>query len=252
MAQRMSGDIADVARRRTRAMVATIAAVLLGLAFVVAGLVVAFGHPGDPVPGPAVVTVVPETGTASGPAQPGKRAAVRWSTVAGARVPVSEASGPFDSHNGRARGFAHTQLGAVLAAANISVRLSPQAGPSVFEPTVHEQVAGPDADALLEQLEEDYQAARAQLGLPYGASAGRLYSTTIGFQAEMQGTDAATVRLLIEGPGHDGGSVLVSLATLVQWTGADWLLQAPNRGDWNTDAAVVTDSSGYTRFPDGG
>ncbi len=65
----------------------------------------------------------------------------------------------------------------------------------------------------------------------------------------MLGTDAATVRLLIEGPGQSGGSVMVALVTHVQWTGADWALQAPNRGDWNTDAAVVTDASGYTTFP---
>jgi hypothetical protein len=140
----------------------------------------------------------------------------------------------------------------VLAAANISVRLSPQTGPAVFEPTRHEQVVGPDADTLAQHLDEDYQAARAQLGLPYGAPAGRLYSTTTGYRVDMQGTDAATVRLLIEGPGQDGGSVLVALVTHVQWTGADWALQAPNRGDWNADASVVTDASGYTRFPDGG
>ena len=252
MAHRMSHDIARAARRRTRTMVATIAALVLGLAFVVVGLVVAFGHPGDdPVPGPAIIPVLPETGpAASFPAQTAGPGAVSWSTVAGAKVPVSAAMGPYDSRAGRARGFAHTPLGGVLAAANISVRLSPQVGPSVFEPTLDEQVVGPDADALSQHLADDYQADRAQLGLPYGASAGRLYSTITGYQVDMQGTDAATVRLLIEGPGQDGGSVLVSLATHVQWTGADWVLQAPNRGDWNSDAAVVTDAAGYTRFPD--
>jgi hypothetical protein len=137
----------------------------------------------------------------------------------------------------------------VLAAAGISVRLSPQVGPAVFEPTLHEQVVGADSDALTQHLDEDYQAARAQLGVPYGAPAGRLYSTTTGYRVDMQGPDAATVRLLIEGPGQDGGSVLVALVTHVQWTGSDWVLQAPNRGDWNADAAVVTDASGYTRFP---
>ena len=68
----------------------------------------------------------------------------------------------------------------MLAAANISVRLSPQVGLAVFEPTVHEQVVGDDTDTLSQHLDDDYQAARAQLGLPYGAPAGRLYSTTAG------------------------------------------------------------------------
>lgn len=254
MAHRMSDDIASVARRRTRALVGTVAAVVLGLAVVVVGLVVAVGHRGDPASGPAAVVTIPAGGSAAGTAASetaGSAAPedVTWSTVAGARVPVSPTAGPRDTTSGRARGFAHTPLGAVLAAANISVRLSPQTGPDVFEPTLHEQVVGDDTDALSQHLDEDYQAARAQLGLPYGAPAGRLYSTTAGYRVQMQGADAATVRLLIEGPGQGGGSVLVALVTRMQWTGTDWALLAPTHGDWNTDAAVVTDASGYTSFP---
>ncbi len=176
MAHRMSDDIARAARRRTRTVVATVAAVILGLAVVVAGLVVTVGHRGDPVRDPAVVPATPAAGTvASGSAGSAGPDAVSWSTVAGAKVPVSATAGPSDTSAGRARGFAHTPLGAVLAAANISVRLSPQVGPEVFRPTLREQVVGPDADALAQHLDEDYQAARAQLGLPYGAPAGRLY-----------------------------------------------------------------------------
>jgi len=250
MAQRMSDDIARAARRRTRTVVGTVAAVILGIAVVVAGLVVAVGHGGSPVPDPALGSATPAAdAAASGSAGSAGPDAVTWSTVAGAKVPVSATAGPSDTNAGRARGFAHTPLGAVLAAANISVRLSPQVGPDVFAPTLREQVVGPDTDALSQHLDEDYQAARAQLGLPYGAAAGRLYSTTTGYQLDMHGADAATVRLLIEGPGQAGGSVLVALVTHMQWTGADWALQAPNRGDWNTDAAVVTDTSGYTTFP---
>jgi len=246
----MSDDITRAARRRTRTVVGTVAAVILGIAVAVTGLVVAVGHRGDPVPDPAVGPATPAVGVAaSGSAGSAGPDAVSWSTVAGAKVPVSATAGPSDTNAGRARGFAHTPLGAVLAAANISVRLSPQVGPGVFGPTLREQVVGPDSDALSQHLDEDYQAARAQLGLPYGAAAGRLYSTTTGYQLDMQGADAATVRLLIEGPGQGGGSVLVALVTHVQWTGADWALQAPNRGDWNTEAAVVTDASGYTTFP---
>ena len=254
MAQGMSDEIARAARRRTRTVVGTVAAVILGIAVVVAGLVVAVGQRGSPVPDPAGGPASSAGGMAGATVPAGSAGsagpdAVSWSTVAGAKVPVSATAGPSDTNAGRARGFAHTPLGAVLAAANISVRLSPQVGPDVFGPTLREQVVGPDTDALSQHLDEDYQAARAQLGLPYGAAAGRLYSTTTGYQLDMHGTDAATVRLLIEGPGTSGGSVLVALVTHVQWTGADWALQAPNRGDWNTDAAVVTDASGYTTFP---
>ena len=254
----MSEDTAAVARRRTGALLAAVAVVVLGLVAVVAGLVVAWGHRGDSVAAPAAVgattAAVPPAGATVAPAPSSVAGSVvpdelSWVTVAGARVPVSGTAGPRDSGGGRARGFAHTPLGAVLAAVHISVRLSPQVGPAVFEPTLREQVVGADAAALGRHLDEDYQAARAQLGLPYGAPAGRLYSTTTGYRVDLPGPDAATVWLLIEGPGHDGGSVLVAVVTQVRWTGTDWALRAPSRGDWSTDAAVVTDPTGYTRFP---
>jgi len=171
--------------------------------------------------------------------------------VVGARVPVSRSAGPRDTTSGRARGFAHTPLGAVLAAAHITLRLSPQAGPAVFEATLREQVVGGDAAALGQHLAEDYEQARAQLGLPYGEPAGRLYSTARGYRVDADSADAATVRLLIEGPGKSG-SVLVALTLHTQWVGTDWALLAPSGGTWDTTATVVTDPSGYTRFPDGG
>jgi hypothetical protein len=120
-----------------------------------------------------------------------------------------------------------------------------------FAATLRDQVVGPDAAALGQRLEEDYQQARAQLGLPYGAAAGRLYSTTRGYRVQAT-TDTATVRLLIEGPGGSGGSVLVALTTQLRWVGGDWVLVAPAGGDWSSVATPVTDPSGYTRFPDGG
>lgn len=257
----MTDDIARRARRRTRAVVAGLAAGLLVFGAAVAGLVVVLGPDGG---GPAVsptspgqsaassAEAPPPTASASGSASPSPPADdMRWDTVAGARVPVSRSAGPAHTADGRARGFARTPLGAVLAAVHISVRLSPQAGPTVFEPTLREQVVGAGAAALGEQLDEDYQQARAQLGLPYGQPAGRLYSTSRGYRIEA-GADTATVRLLIEGPGPSGGSVLIALVVTVQWVGGDWALVAPPGGDWSTNASVVTDTAGYTRFPDGG
>jgi len=141
-------------------------------------------------------------------------------------------------------------MGAVLAAAHISLRLSPQAGPAVFEPTLAEQVIGADQAALRQHLEDDYTTARAQLGVPYGAPAGQLYSTARGYRVSVAG-DSADVALLIEGPGQSG-SVLIALSLHVRWVNGDWALVAPTGGDWNTAARVTTDSSGYTRFPNGG
>jgi hypothetical protein len=142
-------------------------------------------------------------------------------------------------------------MGAVLAAAHISLRLSPQVGPTVFETTLREQVVGGDAAALGQHLAEDYEQARAQLGLPYGQPAGQLYSTARGYQTSQDSPTTVTVRLLIEGPGTSG-SVLVALTLHTQWVSGDWALVAPPGGTWDSTAAVVTDPGGYTRFPDGG
>jgi hypothetical protein len=140
-------------------------------------------------------------------------------------------------------------MGAVLAAAHISLRLSPQVGPAVFEATVTDQVIGTDQAALRQHLEDDYTTARAQLGVPYGAPAGQLYSTARGYRVSIT-AEAADVTLLIEGPGQSG-SVLIALSLHVRWVNDDWALLAPTSGDWNNAAQVTTDPTGYTRFPDG-
>jgi hypothetical protein len=256
----MTDDIALRARRRTRTVVAVAGAVLLGVAAAVTGLVMALSDGTAPTSQPAPPVAVAATGAPSAEAEPTSPASVspappgalRWLTVAGARVPVSPTAGPADTSGGRARGFARTPLGAVLAAAHISVRLSAQAGPAVFEPTLREQVVGPDAAALGDDLEDSYQRARAQLGLPYGAPAGRLYSTIRGYRIATESADRPQVRLLIEGPGNSGGSVLVALTVDLQWVDDDWALVAPTGGDWSMATSLVTDATGYTEFPAGG
>lgn len=260
----MNDEITGVAGGRTRRWVVVIALGLAALGVIAAGLVVALGRRDVPVAHPAAEAhpVVPRPNGTAGvvplsrtPSVPSSRAPdaltrddLSWVSVAGARVPVSAAAGPYDTRDGRALGFAHTSAGAVMAAVHISVRLSPQAGPAVFGPTLREQVVG-DVDALARQLDADYQSARAALGVPYGQPAGRLYSRVRGYRVEMDGGDAAGVRLLIEGPGATG-SVLVALTLRVRWTGTDWSLVAPDGGVW--DATVVTDPTGYLLFPGGG
>jgi hypothetical protein len=257
----MPDDIAARARRRTGGIVAVAAVVLLVTAAAVVGLVVALGQraipvsqPTTPAPGTtrAGASNTAASAAAGSPAASTGADELSWTSVAGAKVPVSRADGPRDTAAGRARGFAHTPMGAVLAAAHISLRLSPQVGPAVFEPTLAEQVVGADQAALRAHLDDDYTTARAQLGVPYGAPAGRLYSTARGYRVRLvsDSADSADVGLLIEGP-STSGSVLIALSLHVRWVGGDWALVAPTAGDWNTAAQVITDPSGYTRFPDG-
>ncbi|MEV6922952.1 hypothetical protein AB0M46_00360 [Dactylosporangium sp. NPDC051485] len=245
----MTDDITLAARRRTRALVAAVAAVALIVVTVAGVLVATVGRRGNPAPAPPSTTA--DTTTPAEP-QPGPTspAALQWVTVAGAHLPAG-ADGPRDTSGGRARGFTHTPMGAVFAAAHITVRLSPQAGPAVFEPTCREQVVGPDANRLLAAVDEEYQQLRAQFGAAPGEPAGQLYSTVTGFRIGAATADGVEVGLLIDGPSQSGPT-RVALTVQMRWVGGDWALQAPSGGDWTTVAVLVQGTAGYTGFPAGG
>ncbi|MEV6928440.1 hypothetical protein AB0M46_28685 [Dactylosporangium sp. NPDC051485] len=245
----MTDDITLAARRRTRAVVAAVAAVVLIVVAVVGVLVATVGRWGNPAPAPPTATA--ETAAPAGPqAGPTSPAALQWVTVAGAHLPAG-ADGPRDTSAGRARGFAHTAMGAVFAAAHITVRLSPQAGPGVYEPTFREQVVGPDTNRLLAAVDEEYQQLRAQFGVAPGEPAGQLYSTVTSYRIGAASPDAVEVGLLIEGPSQSGPT-RIALTVQMRWVSNDWALQAPSRGDWNTAAVLVQSTAGYAGFPAGG
>ena len=82
------------------------------------------------------------------PAAPAAEDTVTWVRVADQPVPVSAAHGPRMRHGGLAAGFAHDELGAVIAAINISTRLTGSAGPDVYEPTARHQCVGDVAAAM--------------------------------------------------------------------------------------------------------
>src|SRR5690606_3480837 len=92
----------------------------------------------------------------------------------------STGDGPRSLNGGRAVGFARTPLGALLAAVHIAVRANPQWGPKVFEPTIGDQVIGPDAEALLASTREAYDRLRGDR--PDGAELGRGYVALEGFR----------------------------------------------------------------------
>ncbi|MFI7025136.1 hypothetical protein ACIBMZ_20705 [Micromonospora sp. NPDC049900] len=174
-----------------------------------------------------------------------------WITVAGLDLPVSAAAGPRNFAAGRARGFAQTPSGAVLAALHLLVRTSPQVGPRVWEPTLREQVVGPDVAAYIDAVTRNYALAQEQLQIPYGDPLSPIYASIAGVRIDSYGPHAASMRLLIEAP--DGSSGVARAATVVQvsWTGTDWSLIAPPRGDWSTVRALVGPAvtRSYTPLP---
>jgi hypothetical protein len=174
-----------------------------------------------------------------------------WMTVAGIDLPASATAGPLDLPDGRARGFSQTAAGAVLAALHLLVRSSPQVGPEVWEPTLREQVVGPDVAAYTDAVQRDYETARERLQVPYGEPLGRIYASIRGVRVDAYSPKAASLRLLIEAPGGDGGIARAATVVQVWWSGVDWQLIAPPRGDWSTVRVLVSAdlAVGYTPLP---
>ncbi|MFY1633711.1 hypothetical protein ACN27F_10595 [Solwaraspora sp. WMMB335] len=174
-----------------------------------------------------------------------------WITVAGLHLPVSAAAGPNDLAEGRSQRFAQTPSGAVFAALHLLVRTSPQVGPRIWEPTLREQVVGPDVAAYVDAVTRGYAVAREQLQTPYGDPLAPIYASIAGVRIDSYSPQAASLRLLIEAPDGEGGIARAATVVQVSWSGEDWHLVAPPRGDWSTVRALVGPAfvRGYTPLP---
>lgn len=212
-------------RRRSLALFAVVTSVVLALLggwFVI-----------DRTDAPAAVTPQPSVTP-----EPSTTPTMGWVDVHGVALPVSARHGPAHVDDARSSGFAKTEAGAAIAAAHLLTRVSPSAGPAAFEPTLAEQVVGPNRDALRQAVSEQYQAMSAR-----GAPIGALESELVGFQLE-DGlglpADTATVRIVLTSPElRASGRTLEALVAL-QWSDGDWRLVAPPQGDWSITTRVAT------------
>ncbi|GAB7043999.1 MULTISPECIES: hypothetical protein [Catenuloplanes] len=251
----MRDEIGTRARQRTAVVTASGTAIVATALAAVAGLIGLHEQRDAAGPGPVasgmVVSIPGTTGPAAIPSATGMPSPgegdLAWMSVAGGRLPVSRSAGPRDTSAGLARGFAFSELGAVVAAAHVTLRLSPQVGPLVFEPTVRDQVVGDDAGALARNLAEEYDQARARLGVAYGTPAGQLYAVARGYRVSISGLDAE-VRLLIEGPGT-WQPTLIELRVQTRWDDGDWRVVAPPDGLWGNNARVAGDTSEFLWLP---
>ncbi|MEU8088651.1 hypothetical protein AB0B57_34190 [Micromonospora sp. NPDC049101] len=235
----MTYDVISRARRTTRRRVTALslaAAAVLGAAAVAMVFAADSDRPASSTLGP--VPVRPET-TANGQAVLPRD--LGWDDVAGVSVPVSQQSGPRVSDEGQARGFAHDPGGAVLAAVHIVVRVNPQVGPVVFEPTLRTQIVGADAAAMRVQVRQAYDELRGQTGVADGQPVGRLNATLLGYRIVNYTEDEVVLRLLTEAPNRSGTSLMVSTEVRVRWTGSDWALLAPAGGTFDQAVTVVLD-----------
>jgi hypothetical protein len=169
-----------------------------------------------------------------------------WGDVGGVALPYSASKGPSNTLGGLAKGFAHDAPGAVLAAAHIIIRINPQVGPDVFQPTLREQVVGPGADTVRTMTTEAYAALRAQAGVPYGEPVGQVEGTLRGFRVENYTDTDTDVRLITEWLDRSGQPTSAALMLHMRWSGDDWVLVAPTGGDFLATNVVLDDASIYT------
>ncbi len=238
--------------RRLILPAAAAAAILLGtgLAFALTGRPPASRNPAATAPAPA------SPAGAAGPGSPGQPqvprvslASVRWSGFYGVELPVSAQAGPYDTSGGMAAGFAHTPLGALLAAVNIGVRANAQWGPRIFAAVIRGQVTGPDAAALLAGCQAAYDQAAQSDGVTGGQPLGTVDVTEQAFRWIAYTPAAAILDLVSAGPGASGATVRASVQMAVVWDGGDWKVVAPPGGDWGNSAAGLSSLGGYTAFP---
>ena len=238
--------------RRLILPAAAVAVILLGtgLAFALTGRPPASRSPAATATAPASPAGAAGPGSQGQPQVPRvSLASVRWSGFYGVELPVSAQAGPYDTSGGVAAGFAHTPLGALLAAVNIGVRANAQWGPRIFTTVIRGQVTGPDAAALLAGCQAAYDQAAQSDGVTGGQPLGTVDVTEQAFRWITYTPAAAILDLVSAGPGASGATVRASVQMEVVWDGGDWKVVAPPGGDWGNSAAELSSLAGYTVFP---
>jgi len=174
--------------------------------------------------------------------------ALSWTDFHGIALPVSAQDGPRHTRGGLAWGFSGTRRGALLAAVNIAVRTAAQWGPRIYQPTIHNQVTGPEASALLKADASDYSALRAAARVRPGQPAGRGYAAETAYRFIAYAAAAATVDIVTAGPGSGSGTVLAVTRISLIWLRGDWRVVAPPGGSWANAATAAASLTGYSTF----
>jgi hypothetical protein len=174
---------------------------------------------------------------------------LRWREFYGIELPFSVQAGPHDTRGGLAAGFAHSALGALLAAVNIGVRVNAQWGPAIFGPEIRGHVTGPGAAALLAGCLVAYAQASRSDGVTGGRPLGDVDAEEEAFRWVAYTPVSAVIDLVSAGPGSQGTTVRASTRLQVLWDRTDWVLVAPPGGSWPGSASVLSSLAGYTVFP---
>lgn len=229
-------DPFERARRARRQATAVAVVSVLALVVVVAGARWAFAA----LTGPDTDTAAgePASGAPARRSDDGRPDLVWQQYRPGVDLPVSTSSGPAVEQDGRARGFAHTELGAALAAIHLTTRTDRAVGPAVFGPTIQEQVVGPDAPRFAQTVADDYEKERQRRALPAGTPFNPERELS-GYRVEQYSPEVA--RVVVYQAGQEGSAPLIfAFRFELRWVGDDWKLVAPAGG---TLATALTRSS---------
>jgi hypothetical protein len=236
-------------RRRRKLAFAVAVAVILAVVGLAHHAPEQAGHQKDKATARPVRTPA-KTPRARAPATADASAGLSWINFHGIELPVSAQDGPHHTIDGLAWGFSDTPRGALVAAINIAVRTAAQWGPAIYQPTIRNQVTGPDASTLLKADASDYAALRAAAHVRPGQPAGRGYAVEAACQFAAYTPAGATVDVVTEGPGAAGATVLTVTRLQVTWLHGDWRVVAPPDGNWASSATTASSLTGYTTFPD--
>jgi len=237
-------------RHRLAFPAAAVAVVILSAALTVA--LTARPSPSPAAPG-RQASSASAAGIAAGRAQPRlprvSLQGLRWSEFYGIELPFSVQAGPHDTRGGLAAGFAHSPLGALLAAVNVGVRANAQWGPAIFGPEIRGHVTGPGAAALLAGCQAAYDQASRSEGVTGGRPLGDVDVAEEAFRWVAYTPASAVIDLVSAGPGSQGTTARASTRLQVLWDRTDWVLVAPPGGSWPGSASVLSSLAGYTVFP---
>lgn len=156
---------------------------------------------------------------------------IDWRPLGGAKIPVSPTAGPLQAHGPVLWCFAHTPLGAVMAAHTIPSHMSGADWRTVTEQQV---VAGTPRDIFVAQRST----------VPEGQGEAGAVGSYAGFAVTAYSPDEATVRLLIKNGSGGYGSTFV----VVQWDGGDWKVRPRTNGALYTSMTSVSGNAGFVMW----
>ncbi|WP_250283856.1 MULTISPECIES: hypothetical protein [unclassified Frankia] len=259
MVERRKGtDMAG--ERRFSTGVGLLAAAGLVAVGIAVGLVLVGGRGGSPTPtsAPAPATAT-ATGTAGavpvpgGPVRPDSGLPVldfsdlAWLDFHGFALPVSPAAGPRSLADDRASGFAHTPLGAALAAIHVVFRTDAVVGAYIFEPTIAEQATGADQPALLTRT----RIAATRYAIPDRLT-GRFSDPIFryaGVRFDVAAPDRVVLYVATDAVDSTGTTGYAAMRIELRWERGDWRIVVPPGGNWETVITRIASTAGFQLFP---